>query len=269
MPASRRNTSSATWGGVVSHDEQVLTFSAGSPVERPRVFVGMPYYGDVDPAAAQAYVAPNTHRVDPELAVDVVGWLRCSTSITPRTFNELLGQAMDLRDEGRVTHFAMIHSDVAPLVSGWVNRLWAEMLFQRADVVSAVVPLKIPGDETGRRTSTAVGPENDPWAAPRYVTVEDRGKLPRTFAAADVCGPGEVLLVNTGLWLADLRGPWWDDFAFEFQTRIVRGPDGKRRAESVPEDWAMSRHLHRRGAKVCATWAVPLEHAGGFRYRNF
>lgn len=186
-----------------------------------------------------------------------------SSSVLPHTFNTLLGAALDARDRGEVTHLAMAHSDILA-EPGWLDGLWAEMQTTGADLVSAVVPIK----EGSTRTSTAIGLEADPWAVVRCLHLEDRADMPETFGPADVCGAGEVLLLNTGLFLADLRRPWWDDFAFTFHCRLSRQPDGTRVAESRPEDWELSRHLHAAGAKIRGTWKVRLSHEGLRRWPN-
>lgn len=132
-----------------------------------------------------------------------------------------------------------------------------------ADLVSAVVPIKQPPPVP---TSTGIGLWSDPWAVQRYVQVGDRAAMAETFGA-EICGEGEVLLVNTGCFLADLRHPAWDQFAeaggFAFETRIERDEaTGRRMASIQPEDWRMSRFLQERGARLAATWSVSLRHGG-------
>lgn len=193
-----------------------------------------------------------------------------SSSVLPNCFNELFSTALTMRDAGKVTHFAMCHSDIiAP--PGWLDALYAEMWSHGLDAVSAVVPIKGP---TGR-TSTAVGSESDRWRVNRCVYLKDRATLPATFTARDVCRPGagEVLLINTGLMLLDLRRPWWDDFAFQFHSRIKRTTRGDGATayvcEARSEDWEMSHHLHEAGAKYGATWRVRLRHEGLNRWPNY
>jgi hypothetical protein len=98
--------------------------------------------------------------------------------------------------------------------------------------------------------------------------MKDRDKLPPTFGSEAVCKPGEVLLVNTGLMLLDLRWPGWDGFAFQFHTDIDKTPSG-RVARCRSEDWEMSHYLHKHKAKYLATWKPKLKHEGGKKYPNY
>lgn len=227
--------------------------------ERPRVILLTPYYSQVSMGLHNTL---NLASRDPSL-LTVACEAQVNSSILPHTFNVLLGAALDARDDGRVTHMAMAHSDICA-EPGWLDTLYRETLAHEADLVSAVVPIKGPSG----RTSTAVGDVDEPWRIKRSVYLEERWDRPQTFGAQDVCGPGEVLLVNTGLFLADLRRPWWDDFAFQFHTRLRKTERGHV-AESRPEDWEMSRHLHKHGAKVMATYKVRLTHEGGCMYANY
>jgi hypothetical protein len=225
----------------------------------PRVALVMPHYGDISPGSAYGFYVGATRGM-----VELVASVRSSTSATPFCMNGLLAPALDARDRGEVTHLAMLHADVEPKRDGWLDILWEEMKVHGADLMSAIVPIKEPARE---RTSTAIGAADDPWCPLRFVNNRDRGRLPETFGPEDVCGEGEVLLVNTGCFLADLRRPWWDDFAFEFHTRIIKR-DGKRIAQLAPEDWLMSRHIQAAGGRVMATWAVDLAHHGAGVWPN-
>lgn len=233
-------------------------------IERPKVVVTMPRYGDVSMGAARGFCAPSTTRnVPPEAHVDVVAWCETSTSATPSSFNNLLAMALGYRDDGIATHFAMIHSDIDPH-GAWVNVLWNEMRRHDAAVMTTVIPIK----NMQGKTSTAVGSLDDPWRIRRYIMQADRSHLPDTFGQADVCGDDEVLLVNTGLWLADLRHEFWDSFSFRWFNRILKKEDGTRECQFRPEDWEMSRELHAAGLKVMATWLLPVTHHGAYGYEN-
>jgi hypothetical protein len=212
------------------------------------VFITMPCYGDqVYSDALDAYqrgiIDPRT--VGPEMRIHPAGGVRPRCSATTENFNICLATALDARDRGEATHVAMIHSDVAP-VGPWVSQLYNEMRLARVALISAVVRIKNP---TGR-TSTAIAERADPWAPiRRFIQLDQRESMPVTFTPQDVCQGDEVLLVNTGLWLADLRMPFWDDFSFQWHDRISRDPDGRRRVQFRPEDWELSRALDAGGLR--------------------
>lgn len=225
----------------------------------PRVILVTPYYGPVSMGLRQTL----NGAVKDRRLLSVVMEAQSTSSVLPQCFNQLLAVALDARDAGKVTHLAMAHADIVA-EPGWLDTLWSEMWFHNADLISAVVPIKGP---TGR-TSTAIGDRNDRWRVPRCVYLKDRATLPATFGPEAVCGPDEVLLINTGLFLADLRRPWWDDFAFQFHNRITTTAAG-RVAECRSEDWNMSSYLHKAGAKVLATFKVKLRHDGAKLYPNY
>lgn len=204
------------------------------------------------------------------------------SSVLPQTFNALLAQALDLRDDpqNQVTHLAMIHTDIEP-EPWWLDKLLAVMAETGADVVSAVVPIK---DRHGL-TSTGCIDAADPSRLVRRLTLREvHGSLPESFGAEDLeglAGPNQLLMVNSGLMLLDLRRPWAyavDEqnhlrVRFRFETRIERKrmPDGRWRhfANSESEDWLFSQDLAALGGKVVATRAVRLSHYdGGTAYAN-
>lgn len=174
-------------------------------------------------------------------------------------FNTLLAQCLAWRDEGRLTHLAMVHSDVSA-ERGWADLLAEEMHLHSLVAISAVVAIKDPEDD---RTSTAIGSKSDPWEPLRYVRRRDMGRLPVTFTGKDVCrGDDEVLLINTGLMLIDLRCEFWDSFAFKVYNRVLVQEDGTRRPQFRPEDWEMSRELEAAGLRYGATWRPLVDHHG-------
>lgn len=196
--------------------------------------------------------------------LQVVREVKSSSSLLPTAFNECLAVALQFRDQGLVTHIAMCHSDIAA-ESGWLDTLWGEMWFHGADLVSTVVPIK---NSTGR-TSTAIGNTNDRWNIKRCLGLEECKRLPQTFGPEHVCRDGEVLLVNTGLWLADLRKSWWNGFAFNLHSRIDNPAPGVYTVETRSEDWEMSHHLHEHGARVMVTRKVRLKHEGPSAWKNY
>lgn len=169
-------------------------------------------------------------------------------AILEHNFNRYWAEALNARDERGATHFAMIHADVCP-EPGWLTLLLDALLDTGGDLVSANIPLR---DWRGL-TSTAVY-EDDPWVR-RRLTLHELELIRPTFCAADV---GRRLLLNSGLWVCDLRRDWCDEFVFKSEHRISR--DGRRSAEVLSEDWYFSHWLNERGAPIYATSTIRLRH---------
>jgi SAM-dependent methyltransferase len=196
--------------------------------------------------------------------VDSVAEMDMECGCLPHSFNCLLCQCLDWMDQGRCTHLAMIHSDVTA-ERGWLDLLAEEMHIHGFAAISSVVAIKDPDQD---RTSTAIGSKSDPWHAKRYIHRRQYGGMPTTFTGKDVCeGDDEVLLINTGLMLLDLRHPFWDTFCFQVPTAIFK-VDGKRCPIFRPEDWEMSRELDKAGVPYGATWRPFVEHLGGKAWDN-
>jgi hypothetical protein len=86
------------------------------------------------------------------------------------------------------------------------------------------------------------------------LTWEEIEKLPDTFTGYDVskslARPGD-LLVNSGLWVADLDAPWVKKVWFEMRSSIDWS--GKvPHIDQTSEDWELSRMLHSLGVTVTA-----------------
>jgi hypothetical protein len=186
-----------------------------------------------------------------------------SGSLLARVFNELWAMMLGNRKNLGVTHFAMLHSDIVPAGMDWIDALLGELVRTRADVVSAVVPIKT----TEGLTSTAIDSVNDPWNVQKRLTMSEVMTLPETFSAADAGFPDRNLLVNTGCWICDVSKPWVDKVHFQIHDRIINGPGGWS-CESMSEDWDFSRQVQRLGGKVLATRAVKLAHIGIANYPN-
>jgi len=185
--------------------------------------------------------------------------LERGSSMLPRVFNMLWCEALNARKQYPISHFAMIHDDIAADMSldlGWLDILLDELERTGADVISAVVPIK---DEKGV-TSTAIETD-DPWWV-RRLAMHEVFQLPETFSASDVPWnkDGRPLLLNTGLWLCKFDPAWVEKIEFHFYNRIVRMPDGEFMSQDQPEDWDVSRQFHALGLKCVATRKVPLVH---------
>lgn len=238
--------------------------------DRPVVFLGMPRHGGTlhDGAACGFYKMPTLGECDVINA-------RYASSLLTKAFNSLWAMALASRDGGICTHFAMLHNDIDP-EPAWLDKLLGELTRLDADVVSAVVPLK----DTRGLTSTAIDNPADSWNPIKRLSLHEVHKLPETFDAADCGYPESALLINTGLWVCDLRKPWcsaaWPDGSlkmfFRQEDRIYRRPehlDGPRYGvETKSEDWNFGRDLHSWGCKVYATRKVKLKHYGEYAFSN-
>lgn len=225
-----------------------------------RIFLGMPHNGRIEAGAAQALWCPSSRATAVKVAC-------VENSLLPSAFNDLLCVALNERDAGRVTHFAMLHSDVLPR-GPWLDVLASEMTLAGADMVSAVVAIK--EDDPDPSTSTAIGDSTDRWRVKRCLRLSDQAWLPPTFGPEHCCRQDEVLLLNTGLWLTDLRHPAWDVFpGFQLHNRIMRDAvTGEWTSQQRSEDWELSHHMHEHGARCVATWRVPVSHRGPRSWPN-
>lgn len=169
-------------------------------------------------------------------------------------FNAMWCRALNARDRG-VTHFLMLHNDVIPHEPGFVGQMANIMEQTGASVLSVVLPIK----DTRGLTSTAF--DTGDVFSPRRITMSELASMPSTFTHPS-------LLVNTGLMLVDLRGPWVEEIYFTINDRITRAPDGQFCAQMEPEDWFFSRKAHQLGARVFATREVRASHFGGRDYDN-
>jgi hypothetical protein len=229
---------------------------------KPRILIACPKYSD--DVIGEAYMSKqNAERNDlhpEEDHVDIIYDLSTKGSLLCLAFNQLLAEALNKKDEGDITHMLMCHADVAAQ-QGFANVLYRIMRERGDTVVSAVVNIKEP---ERRRTSCAVGNRHDHFDIRRYIETTDRLSMPETFCTADVAREdGEILLVNTGMWLADLRSEFWDSFEFSFTDRIMRNPaTGKRQAFCVPEDWNLAYQMDEAGVPYSASWKIVTRHFG-------
>lgn len=187
-----------------------------------------------------------------------------SASLLNWNFNWLWSECLNRRAEFGFTHFAMKHDDIEPLEPGWGNLFIEESERLGLDLISAVVPIK---DDRGV-TTTAI--RDATTGRLRRLTMREVMRLPETFTINDVLEAGirldgdEVLLVNTGLWLARLDRPWVERFpGFHCHDEVRQDQEGKYRAIVMSEDWTASEWWNRRGVKYAATRKVPLLHMLG------
>jgi predicted O-methyltransferase YrrM len=187
-------------------------------------------------------------------------------------FNAVWAQALNAAEVGEVTHFCMLHSDVAPQ-GQWLDILLDELDRLDLDMVSAISPIK---DSRGV-TSSGIGDPQNRWEPFRRFTMQEVCGFPETFDAASVGYEGWPLLHNTGCWVCDLRKPLFfetdDDKTlkayFDFPSRVHRGEDGLFTNARESEDWYFSRCLTELNAKTAITRKVRLSHRGFIDYTNW
>ena len=216
--------------------------------------VTMPYSRMIEPEASRSFRhACSGKYVNQAAEIE----LQCGGLVL--NFNMLLDIACNFRDKGNASHFAMIHSDISA-EKGWVDILAEEMHIHNLVAISAVIPIK---EKSNDRTSTAIGSKTELWEPIRYIHAKEQPTLPVTFTGADVCkNDDEVLLINTGLMLLDLRHPFFDNYEFNVYSRRRKDADGTRKSYFRSEDWEMSRDLERAGLRYGSTWRPYAEHLG-------
>jgi hypothetical protein len=185
--------------------------------------------------------------------------------------NRLWCWALNQAAIGKITHFAMLHSDILPS-PGWIDLLIDELEAHDADFISAIAALK---DENGL-TSCGIGDVNDPWNPYRRFTMTELIEMPETFDVSATPHPDKYILHNSGCWVADLRNPLWRtvdknrclvaDFAFPIRGRMLDSGEIVHERES--EDWHFSRMIASLGLKTLATRRVSTVHFGQKGFRN-
>lgn len=192
-------------------------------------------------------------------------------------FNALWARAINAFERGECTHFAMMHSDVAP-EANWLDILMMELEDRQADLVSVIIPIK---DPRGLTSSGIMDPD-DRWGPYRRFTMREVQNLPQTFSAEDArhlgAAPelGRHLLHNTGCWVCDLRNPLFREVDaegalrcwFDFPTRVVRHATAGWVHLRESEDWFFSRKIAELGARTYLTRRVALSHIGGYGFGN-
>jgi hypothetical protein len=222
---------------------------------RARVFLAYPHYGPVVLASALA-AAHASH------AHDVMIW-PSEDSRLPHSFNKLWCAALNTRQAQGWTHFAMLHSDVAPVGLEWLDTLLAVMQAAAVQVLSCVIPVK---DGSGL---TSTGLYDWETKGVRCLTLREVATLPPTFTVADTNWPEQVLLVNTGCFVCDFTQPWVEQIVFRFHDEIFKDAQGVFQARTLSEDWGLSIQWARLGVAVAATRCVPLVHYGSQGYPNY
>lgn len=209
-------------------------------------FIGIPTYnGSVCYRSSEALLCASKHKYGAHSHV--------KHSVLTQCFNILFSTALTARKDG-ATHFCMLHADIAPN-DMWLDKMHAIMADKKADVLSAVVPMK---NGLGL-TSTALERANK-WR-PRRLTMREVFQREPTFT-------DEKILLNSGLMLIDMRKPWVEKIWFRFEDEIIKVND-KFVAVGISEDWCFSMDAKKLGAKLFATREIGLIHVeGNMSYPN-
>jgi hypothetical protein len=212
-----------------------------APAGQARVFLGLPHNGTIATDSISSLTAASQGRYE-------VGIGAAASSLLCYNFNRLWADALNC--DPRPDYFAMHHSDIgAP--DGWLDVLIETLEQERADLVSAVVPIKTAHGHTSTGVVDMDGRRR------RRLTVREVATLPPVFdakVAGELCGvKNPRLIVNTGLWVCRFRAlPGVEELHFHMGDSI-RLEGGKFRAHCTPEDWTWSMDLAARGLKVLAT----------------
>lgn len=181
-------------------------------------------------------------------------------------FNNCYANALNNRRQG-ITHFMMLHSDIAVTMPLWCDTMVDIMEREDADVLSVVMPLKTVGEDV---TSTAIEEVDD-----NHVTnplgFKARKLTLRECAARGRTWTDPKLLVNTGLMLVDIRKPWAEKVWFEFKDFLgCAEENGVKRffPVSLAEDYGFSRMVRSAGGKLVVTQEILAHHCGGGRFSN-
>lgn len=222
----------------------------------PRVFLGMPGYGDLTAGAARGFWRA-TRRPDSE-----VYYRYQEGSLLAANFNALWCDALNLARDGKAPrYFAMQHADIEP-EDFWLDALIDELEANDLDILGVAVPIK---DIRGVTSLALAHPSGDPYRILCRLTMEEVFRLPPTFTSEDV---GHDLLLNTGLWVCRFNEEWARRVHFEINDRIVIDANGRYLAQNESEDWFFSRLLHELDLKIGATRKVKVQHRGSFNFPN-
>lgn len=227
------------------------------------IFLGIPTYNWQTDIVAQAVCQRESmERGD-------LCWFSKGSSLLTFNCNMMWVEALNRRETQKVTHFIMLHSDIRP-EQGFVGKMLKIMEEHQAEMISVVSPLK---DRSGL-TSTGANVKIDGRLWRRRLSMAEVFKLPAVFNASDVARLWELepecvqLIVNTGLFLINMRAPWIEKVWFAAIDGIIKQDDGKFVCHCESEDWFFSRRVAEEGGKIVATREVKLEHVGNFCYSN-
>ena len=236
-----------------------------------RIFVITPLYDNFLHCATHYCLNNAVHRSG---TCRVVGTKMFSSSLLPRTFNELWITAWLHRQ--KIDWVAMMHADI-DAGPGWAENLVHEAIRLDATLLSANVRIK----DTLGDTSTAMDllpPPDTAWGRKlRRIAVADLMRLPISFTNHDVArlwglkqGEYGALLINTGCWVARLHDGWANKVSFHIHSGIDWDQDPPK-CWTDSEDWELGRDLHHLGYgdRVFASSLLNVHHWGQISFNTW
>jgi hypothetical protein len=211
------------------------------------VFVAIPSRGMISAGLLRAMAQPGE-------GVSLYDVRAKGSSLLAFSFNALWCEALNERDKFR--WFVMCHDDIVP-EDGWLKIMLEEREKIGADILHVVSPLR------DQRGLTSTGRMSLETHETRRLSLNEISALPETFDMQAAGFIGDLMLMNTGLWICDMRAPWVDKIHFQMRDRIVVEPDGTYKPQCVGEDWLFSIVAYRLGLKLAATRKVRLKHGVG------
>jgi len=173
------------------------------------------------------------------------------SSIIAQNMNSAWAVALDRAERGECEWFSMLHQDVWA-EPGWLDKLLEAAEEYSADVIGAVVALKI----SPHKCSLAHGDIYDP-----QVFTLDQVKQIAKERGEVFEYPGMYL--NTGCFVVNVRRKdLWDGICFKFTSRIDK-VGGKRIPRTACEDHTFSKECYDRGLKVMCHAGIRTVHLDG------
>lgn len=176
-------------------------------------------------------------------------------SFSTLLWNSVWCKALNGRKEG-FTHYAMLHVDLYPTQSNWLDQLLDIMQRHDAEAVAVNIAVK-----DGRGLSSTCLDTGVDRFSPRRFTMKQLAKMPKTFTHPK-------LLVNNGMMLVDLSAPWVEKAWYNNENIICKDEHGNFTAQSYGDDWFFARKMIENGARVFATSEIQVMHVGQQKFPN-
>jgi len=225
--------------------------------DRQKVFVGIPTHSGV--LSAQTHQAVVRAMFSSGRRFHIMHHVQ-TVSLLAYNFNKLLTSAHN----SEADWFVMLHSDIAPTATNWLDILIDTAEQEQLAALSVVSPIKSPQGYV----SCAL----DRFPMVRKLTLHEcLIELPQTFGPADTkrLYGSDKLLINTGCMLLRLKSLPPDKFHFHIEDRVLRDQSGAWGAWCNPEDYYFSQRLWKAKKPYAATTAVKLVHHGQLGYTNW